>query len=191
MVCLCRFSSTQTTVYTIIWVSNHLHRQWISPSIWKKSPTQTQIIYRDNGSKSGFTKKSSTQTNPLTFVLHKLIKEIGFPGEELFLLGVYEIESSSIFPLLPICKVSLINLSTPLYLIRGNLSTVIASFKLSKCHKIYTSVISDQKLYPKEMRQTTYKYKLPLPFSKAKLAWCPLATICYSKVFTVLQIDPH
>ena len=30
-----------------------------------------------------------------------------------------------------------------------------ANIRLSKCHKIYTSVISDQKPYPKEMQETT------------------------------------
>ena len=32
----------------------------------------------------------------------------------------------------------------------------------SKCHKIYTSIISDQEPYPKELHETTNKYKLPV-----------------------------
>ena len=43
----------------------------------EKSFTQTQIIYTDDGSslKSGFTKKSSTQTNPLPEIPpHVLLK---------------------------------------------------------------------------------------------------------------------
>ena len=40
------------------------------------------------------------------------------------------------------------------------------------------------------MRETTYEYKLPVNFSKAKLAWCPFATMYYSNAFTFLQIYP-
>ena len=44
---------------------------------------------------------------------------------------------------------------------------------------------------PKKMRETTNKYKLPVYFSKAKLACYPFSTIFYSNIFTFLQIFPH
>ena len=45
--------------------------------------------------------------------------------------------------------------------------------RLSKCHTIYTSIISDQKLCPKEILDTPNKYKLPAHFSKAKFTLPP------------------
>ena len=42
--------------------------------------------------------------------------------------------------------------------------------RLSKCHKIDNSIISQQKLYPKEMSESTNKYKRLVHLSKAKLA---------------------
>ena len=33
--------------------------------------------------------------------------------------------------------------------------------RLSKCHKIYTSIILDSKLYPIDMYETTNKYNFP------------------------------
>ena len=33
-----------------------------------------------------------------------------------------------------------------------------------KCHKVFKRIISDQKLQPKEIHETTNKYKLPIHF---------------------------
>ena len=52
------------------------------------------------------------------------------------------------------------------------------------------SIISDQKLYPQEMREATNKYSLPVDFSKAKLVCYPFATIYYTNEFTIVQINP-
>ena len=65
--------------------------------------------------------------------------------------------------------------------------SVANAARLSKCHKAYTSIILDKKLYHKEMGETTNKYKLPAHFSKAKLALPPYS----SNIFTFLQFVPH
>ena len=49
----------------------------------------------------------------------------------------------------------------------------------------------DQKLYPKEMHGAPNKYRLPVHFSKAKLACYPFVTIYYLYVLNFLQISPH
>ena len=49
------------------------------------------------------------------------------------------------------------------------------------------SYLYTKKLYPKEMCETIYKYKLPVNLSRPNLAWCPFATIYYLNVFTFLQ----
>ena len=59
--------------------------------------------------------------------------------------------------------------------------------RLSKSHTIFTSMMFNQKLHPKQKRKTTYKYKLQEHFSKNKLALCPFATIYFSNAFTFLQ----
>ena len=41
-------------------------------------------------------------------------------------------------------------------------------FRVSKYQQIYTDIISDKKLYPKEISETTYKYKFLVHFSKAR-----------------------
>ena len=63
--------------------------------------------------------------------------------------------------------------------------------RLSKCHKMYTTIISDQKLYPKDVGDTTNKCKHPAHFSKAKLVCSRFATIYYSNVINFLQIYPN
>ena len=70
----------------------------------------------------------------------------------------------------------------------SNLLTLL--IRPSKCHKNYTSNISDQKLYPKEMSETTNKYKRlkpnwpanPLqPFNtKMYLLWSKFAPIDFN-----------
>ena len=59
--------------------------------------------------------------------------------------------------------------------------------RVSKFHTIYMSIRSDQKLYTKQMRKTTKKYKLPVQFSKANLAWYPFAT----KLFKCTYFSPN
>ena len=63
--------------------------------------------------------------------------------------------------------------------------------RLSKYHKIYTSIVSDQKHYHKEMRKTTNEFKLPLYYAKAKMACSPFSTISHLNVFIFLQINPR
>ena len=58
-----------------------------------------------------------------------------------------------------------------------NGETVTFSNSLFKLHKMYTSLISDQKLHPEEIRETTNKYKLPVDFYKAKMYCDPSANI--------------
>ena len=63
--------------------------------------------------------------------------------------------------------------------------------RLSKFHTLYTCIHSDQKLYPKELQGNTNKYKIPVNFSRAKLAWYRFATIYYSKILTFHQSYPN
>ena len=46
--------------------------------------------------------------------------------------------------------------------------------RLSNCHKIYTIIISDQQVYPKEMREATNKYMLAVSFFQRKNCLLPL-----------------
>ena len=44
--------------------------------------------------------------------------------------------------------------------------------RLSKCHKVYTSIVSEQNFNP--MRETAYKYKLPVVFQMPNWPVTPL-----------------
>ena len=65
----------------------------------------------------------------------------------------------------------------------------LTATRLSQCHKIYTSIVSDQKKVPKRHKPLIIN-KLSVIFSKGKLICYPFVTIIYSNRLTFLQVYP-
>ena len=66
-----------------------------------------------------------------------------------------------------------------------------ALIRISKCHKRYMTIISDQKPYPKEMCEINHTNKIHVDFFKDNLACYPFATIYQSNIFIFLEKYPH
>ena len=56
----------------------------------------------------------------------------------------------------------------------------------SKCHKIYTSMISDQKLYPLKNAQKTFEMQASCIFFQIQTVLLPFAPLYYSNLITIL-----